>query len=208
MVDLATTDLSQYELLGDEQRAWILAGEVDIYPGRNPSKPVLRWTAGNTLGKPAGALAKGSGVSPAHVDAANGRKSGIKQTSEYVALIQRRLSAEDGGAFEDVIEATFTAAIGTSKSTKVTCPECEHQFYATLDAPGDPRAQKLIIETLAGGATKRTETDINMRVLQADLSELVNIDPAQIVNAFRPGLSQEEIERRREYVDIRAEDVR
>ena len=208
ITDLILADTTPFELLGPEQLDWVRTGQVDAYPGRDPRKPVLRWAAGNDLGKTAGTLVKGSGVSPGHVDASNGRRGAVKQTNEYIALMQRILAPTDGSAFEDVVMATMNAAIGGSKDTKVSCPECDHQFVATLDAPGDPRAQKLLMEMLAGGPTKRTETDINMRVLQADLSELVHIAPEKLANAFRPGLSAEEIALRREYVDVRAnEDI-
>ena len=206
---LASDPTEQFTGLTMEHRQLLADGQVYASEGRNPNKPVLRWAAGNLSEKRPGSLVPGSGVTISHVDAANARMSRIKQTSEYIALTQRIIGAEDGGAYEQVISATLDSAIGTKKQTKVSCPDCGHSFWAELDAAGDPRAQKLVIEMMQGSAVRRSEVDINMKSVQYDLSELVNIDPKQLIETtFRPGLSADTIKERKDYVDSRSESIR
>lgn len=196
-----TIDDYPWPKLAEDARQRIALGDYEVHPGRDPEKPVLRWAAGNSAGRRAGSLAKGGGVSPNHIDAENARKGRIKMTSEYLALAQRIIDANDGGGFEEVLEATRETAIGTTKVTRVQCPECNHRFDAELVAPGDVRAQKLILETFLGPGVRRSEVDINMKTIQMDLSQLVDMDPKDVVNTiFREGLTPEEIERRKEYV--------
>lgn len=199
-------EFDPYAKLGDKQREWIADGQVDVYPGRDPQKPVIRWSAANTIGKHPGALAEGSGVSPRHVDSENGKRGAVKNMNEYVALMQRIASPEDGGAFEKVFMATLATAMEQKKKTDVECPECGHGFKVEVTIAGDPRAQKLVLEMMAGPPTKRTETSIDMRVLQADLSQLIKVDPAMLAEAFRPGLSAEEIKRRQDFVATHADE--
>lgn len=206
---IASDPLEAYTGLSMENRQRLADGDVYAYEGKNPNKPVLRWAPGNKAEKRPGSLVPGSGISMSHVDAANGRMSRIKNTSEYIALSQRIIGAEDGGAYEQVISATLDAAIGTKKSTKVSCPDCGHSFWAELDAPGDPRSQKLVIEMMQGSAVKRSEVDVNMKSVQIELSELVYVDPKDLISTtFREGLSREDIQARREYVDERSKDLR
>ncbi len=201
------TLVNDYPLLGPEQISWIANGDVDVSPGKNPQKPVLRWASGNAQGRRAGALAPGGGAGINHKGAENGRKGAIKNTAEYLALAQRILSPEDAGGMEEVLQATRDSAVGTTKHTKVDCPECGHRFTAELKAPGDPRSQKILIELMIGGPVRRSEIDINMKSLQIDLSELVELDASQLADLFRKPLSPEEVQARRDVIDIDVEEL-
>lgn len=204
-VEAAGGIAAAYPKLGPQQLEWVRDGEVVVYEGRDPEKPVLRWGPNNNLGKRAGMLVPGSGVSPNHADRQNSLRSSIKRTNEYVALTQRILDPGDGGGFEEVLVATRDSALGVEKDTKVSCPECGHDFVWSIKFPGDPRAQKILIEAMI--PTKKTEIDANVSVTQQQLSVLVEMTPSEMASIFRPGLAEEEIKERREYIEVRSEEA-
>lgn len=195
-------DLTHYTGLGDEQIQWIRDEQVVVYPGRDPAKPVLRWAGTNTLGKHPGALAPGSGVSPGHVDSVNGKRGAIKNTNEYMALAQRILDSDDGGGFEKVLEATIRAATGSKGTEEFDCEECGHHNVVEIRRAPDPRAQKVLIETILGKPVQRAEVDMTLKSLQVTLSELIDIDPSELI---RPGLTPEQVAERQRYVEERAD---
>jgi hypothetical protein len=191
-------DVSMYTGLSEENRELITLGQVVVWPGRDPAKPVLRWATDNVRrGKP-GSVVLGSGVSPRHVDADNGRKGGFKNSTAWLELLQRRLDADDGGGFEAVIEGMFTAAVGGIKIEQHECSECGTVDEIEFSTPPDPRAGKILMEFLVPKPTQRTETDVHMTVIQAKLSELIDISAEDIASHE---LTDEEIETRRRIVE-------
>lgn len=184
--------------LDADAQNWVRQGQVDVYPGRDPGKPVIRWAAGNTLGKHPGALAPGSGVSPRTPSAENGKRGAIKQTAEYKALMQRILSADDGGAFEEVIQGMIHAAKGGTRIVKYDCEECHHENRVEIKDPPNPLAGKALIEFMIGRAPQHTEVDVNAKILMQELSVLTTINPQDFIT---PAFTPDEINERKRIVE-------
>ena len=196
-VAVAPEDIN-YAGLSEELQEWVKQGQVDLYPGREPGKPVVRWAAGNLRGGHPGALVPGSGRTPNAVDAANGRKGAIKHTEEYKALMRRILSSEDGGAFESVMQGMIEAATGARKIQKYNCEHCGEENRIETIIPPNPIAGKALIEFMVGRAAQYAEVDVNAKVLLQELSILTAINPKDFMV---PGFTPEQIEERKRIVD-------
>lgn len=187
-----------YSALGPEQQQWVKDDQVIMYPGREPGKPVIRWSASNSLGKHPGALAPGSGVSPKHMDALNAKRGALKQTSEYKALLQRILTTEDGGGFDKIVGGMITAAMGAVRRVKFQCEHCGEKNDVTIQDPPNPLAGKTLMEFVLGRAPQYTEVDITARVLATSLAELMDVKPSDFASA---GFTPEEVADRQRIVE-------
>lgn len=182
--------------LSDELRALYEGGSVRVSPGRDPEKPVVRWL----IGKDKGRWVSGSGVSPTHVDAENGRKSAVKQMGEYRALLERLVEASDDpeirGTFAWVIDQLFTA--GEGELISKDCPACGASVG--MYKKPDVTALKYLVDQVADKPTHRTEIDIEARSIHLELSE--KFDASQLkVHQIDPG----EERRRREALGVEVE---
>lgn len=173
-------DASVYTGLTEENRELIRTDQVVVYPGRDLAKPVLRWAPNNVRGGKPGALVLGSGVTPRHVDADNGKRGGFKNTTAWLELLQRRLDADDGGGFEAVVNGMFDAAVGGVKIELHDCSDCGFTNAIEVRTAPDPRAGKILMEFLVPKPTQRSEVDVQMTSIQIKLSELIEIKAEDI----------------------------
>lgn len=149
----------------------ILSGDVNVYPGRNPLKPVLYWNTGPRKGK----IAKGSGVSvfrDPSVEKENGRKStGLKNTNAYKELLAKYF---DDDRFHKLIQNLERATEGEEVKKKVTCDHCgESQVVVMYNKP-DSNALKLAFEQLMGRAAQTTDINVKTASLYQIIDERVS----------------------------------
>ena len=192
--------------LADETRTNIERGWLTATPGRNPLKPVLRWTARNDLGKVAGSLARGTGVTETHVDGENGRKSGYKRSRPYRDALQHLIpvegAAEEFGTFAWLVTQGLKAAEGGTQQISLKCNGCgETQKHDVYKRP-DSNAIIKLIELVHGRAKESVEIDANVQHLHAMLAEGTDITTMDIF-----AVDPKEAQHRRAAIEAEAETV-
>ena len=169
-----------------ELKEQVVRGLRTLWPGRDPLRPVIRYGPEH---KRKGALAPGGGVGANHKDSSNGRKSGLKQTKEYQALLERAIPAdEDGdqwGSFTWLIEQGLEAAEGGDVVVQAACPECSHKFPVKAYKKHDTNAIIKLIEFVRGRATETKQVDVRSVELHAILAEGTDISELK-VHALEP----------------------
>lgn len=182
-------------------RGWLIA-----YPGRNPLKPVLRWSVTNELGKKPGAVAKGSGVSESHVDGANSRKSGYKRSKPYRQALEAMIpvdgAAEEFGSFSWLVMQGLKAAEGGIQQIKITCTGCGESNKHDVWKRPDANAIIKLIELVHGKAVESKEIDVNAQHIHALMQEGTDITSIDVFTVD-PRIAEE----RREAIEAEAETV-
>ena len=172
--------------LDSELLQQVQQGERTLHPGRDAYKPVIRY---GPKGQHPGALAPGSGVSPRHKDAENGRQGAIKQTKEYGALLERLIPANEDktewGSFGWLVTQGLRAAEGNPQKKDVTCSECGHTEVVEFAGKPDTNAIIKLIEFLRGRATETREIDVRAAHIHKTLEAGVDISEL-LVNALPP----------------------
>lgn len=106
-----------------EYREQILAGEIEVLPGQDPLKPVVRWADGPKKGQ----ILPGSGRYPRANDIAKvSRDTAIKRTKSYQEAMALLMDVEQGpevrGSFAWWYEQAMEAAEGSPQIVKIACP--------------------------------------------------------------------------------------
>lgn len=125
-----TTDL--IDLAPPEYREQIIAGEIEVLPGQNPLKPVVRWADGPQKGQ----ILAGSGRYPRANDIAQvSKETAVKRTKSYQEAMNLLMDADAGpdvkGSFAWWYEQAMDAAQGHPTTVTVICPHAN---------PDDPDA--------------------------------------------------------------------
>jgi hypothetical protein len=195
--ETSTEELLQF--LSEENFARYEAGEIVVYPGQNPEKPVLRDAKTKVL-------VKGTGITPNHNDSAEiGRLHGYKQTNEYQAFLEghmdpAKIDAKDPNSLEWWWKAAQYAA--SPQPHEVTCPcGCGHTFMAPVGKP-DGNLIFRMMERVFGKAMQRQEIDIKQTEIMQILNEGVPVDMITIHTR-----TPEDIENRRKTIEAEFEDV-
>lgn len=191
------SDVDLLALLPPDLRTLAEAGEVVVSEGRNPEKPVVRWSEGPKRGK----FVKGSGVVAAHVDSENGTRSAVKQTTEYRALMEKLVSLGDDpkqrGSFAWLMDQMFEAIEGGWTKVDVKCPTCAEEFTTQAWKKHDMTAATKLLDRLIPKAPQRTEIDIHSESIHVQLEE--RFDPSKLrVNYMAPL----DLERREHLLDV------
>ena len=152
--------LSLLEQLSEEHRALVEQGVYSAHPGK--TYPMLRWAAGPRFGQ----LAPGTGVAPNAIDAPTmSRASAHKRTSAYRELLEKYLPADlddkKRGSLGWILSQGLTALEGGDVVRAVQCPECNHEFSATMWKKPDTNALKVLMEALIGRPDVTKDLNIN-----------------------------------------------
>lgn len=140
-------------VLPDELREQVESGELKVFPGQDPNKPVLRSSE-------TGLIVKGSGITPKHVDMGQvSRDFAYKRRKNYRSALEEIVSAEGEGrgSFKWFVDKAMEAAEGSP--TPVDCPKCNHHFVANVKKDGNVIVK--MIEMLHGKAPITQDINIH-----------------------------------------------
>ena len=179
------------DLVSPELRARVESGELELAPGQNPNKPVVRDSASK-------ALVKGSGRYPNANDAARtSRLTAHKRTTSYRQMLENLWPSEgDENVPRSLAWVSKQAALAAEGSPQtVTCTECGHRWNHAFKKDGLLLFK--ILELLTGKARETQDVNIKSESLVAVLNAREPVRDV-IVHSIDP-----EIEKaRREILDV------
>lgn len=166
----------------------VIAGELQVFEGQNPEKPVILDTAGK--------LVKGSGRYPKANDPAEiGKQYGYKNSRNYNDAIKMLIPidgpAEQKGSFAWLVNQGFEAAEGSPQI--INCPECGHSGIKVFKK--DSNAIIKLIELVHGRAKESQEINVKSEQLIGILDTRIPFDQLSVHS-----LTVEEIEERKRIV--------
>ena len=172
------------ELLPEDLKAQVLEGELVVYEGQKPEKPVVL----NLKGQ----LVKGSGRWPnANDPAAVGKSSGYKRSKDYHEAMRLLIpidgDADRRGSFAWLVEQGFAAAEGSPQ--KIKCPECGYGGIHVYKK--DSNAIIKLIEMVHGRATETKDINLTSNEWIQTLSERFSVTELTVHD-----VTDEEVRRR------------
>lgn len=188
-------------VLSPEDRAKVEAGDINVFPAKPGSYPVLRWAKGNSEGKTPGSLAPGTGHAQGAGDIGNNAaRYAYKRTNAYKDLLEHLIPADldptKRGSIGWLFEQGFAAAEGGTVSIDVTCPDCGHKHKVEAWKKPDAVAFKTLIEQVLGRATETKNVNVESKNLHAIIDERI---PAEAIEVY--DLDDEIVARRRAEIE-------
>ena len=148
--------------------------QVYISEGRDPRKPIVRWSSGAQKGT----FVVGTGVAAGVPSAENGRRGAVKQSSEYRDLLEKYVTPDK---FQWLLDQLFRAMEGGPVFQD--CPACDTPVEMYRKA--DTTASLAILSQMIGKATEHKEINIEMQSLHMEIE--AKVDPGTLrVNRLDP----------------------
>lgn len=116
-------DTPLVDLAPAEYRDQILAGDIEVLPGQNPEKPVVRWAVGEKKGQ----ILPGSGRFPRANDAgAVSKATAYKRSASYQEAMNLLMPADRDetvkGSYAWWYNQAMQAAEGSPQTVRIVCP--------------------------------------------------------------------------------------
>mgnify|MGYP001585791523 CR=1 FL=1 len=180
-------------VLPEPVRERVAVGELLVFPGQKPEKPVLRDAV-------TGALVKGTGLTPKHNDMALvSQKGAYKRRKGYREDFEIAVPADDNpkvvGSVGWIIAQLHKAIEGVMETIKVTCEECGHKQTVDAYRKVDSFAAIKLLELAHGRARETQDINVNVKELHKVLEERTPKNEIR-VHAIDP----DEAKRRREVI--------
>ncbi len=160
MVEFPTPERTQelLDLLPPNLRLQVEMGELNVYEGQRPEKPVVT----NMKGQ----LVKGSGRWPGANDPAEvGRQNGYKNSKDYQDAMKKLIPIDGDidkkGSFAWLVNQGFTAAEGSPQ--RISCPHCSYNGLFAFKK--DSNAIIKLIEMVHGRARETKDINVEDRKL-------------------------------------------
>lgn len=185
------TEERRQELIGflpEDLRKRVEEGELQVFEGQKPEKPVLIDDKGR--------LVKGSGRYPNANDPAKiGRQYGYKNSKDYQDAM-RKLIPIDGdvdqkGSFAWLVTQGFDAAEGSPQN--IRCPNCDYKGLVAFKK--DSNAIIKLIEMVHGRARESQDINVKSEQLIGILDTRIPLDQLAVHS-----LTEEEIQERKNIV--------
>jgi len=180
--DLIESQADLYALLSEDLKVGVDEGRFLVLgPGQN-DKPVVidaetkRWVKGS--GRPLTAN------DPAYIGKVTAfrRSNRFNEAIEQFVPVAREDSPYAITSLEELIEAAVKLAVPEPKRYDVTCPECKHEHYITVDAPPNQKMVEFLIKRLAGDATKTTNVNMHSEEMVRTLSDTRIVHEIEIIS--------------------------
>ena len=176
------------EVIPEDLRKRVEEGELQIFEGQKPEKPVLIDMAGR--------LVKGSGRYPNANDPVKiGKQYGYKNSKDYNEAIKKLIPLdgppEQKGSFAWLVNQGFEAAEGSPQ--RIKCPSCGHNDLFAFKK--DSNAIIKLIELVHGKARESQDINVQSSQLIGILETRIPLDQLAVHS-----LTDEEIEERKAIV--------
>lgn len=179
------------DLVEEDIRSRVIAGELELLPGQNPSKPVIREAE-------TGRLVKGSGrYLRANDPVEVGKATGYRKSKSYREGLELMISLEGDpdkvGTFPWLLNQAIDEARGYDLD--IDCPECGHTVHTVKKR----NAMFLFkfIEMMAGKARETQDLNIKSESLVAILNAREPVREV-VVHQIDPEVARQ----RREAIDL------
>jgi hypothetical protein len=173
-------------------------GEVLVFPGQDPEKPVVRDAETKRL-------VKGTGITPHHNDVGQiSKETAWKRTNDYGDWLQSKLKISELPTPQDRESADWwwerAQEAAQHAYAEVKCPSCNHVWEHRVGKQDGNLIFK-IMELVTGKATQKTEINIRQQEILQILNEATERREITIHT-----LTPDEVERRRAVVDAQMVD--
>ena len=174
------TQADLLDVLPEEVRARVLAGELRAEPGKDRNKPVL-------IDAATGRLAKGTGHRPGGQHGALGemsKKYAYKRRKGFREALETIISSEEDPTkpmtLGWLINRLIEDAGGGPVNVSATCPECDTKFKVEAYRKGDPMVLFKVAELLVGRARETQDLNISAKHVYAMLDERVAVTELRV----------------------------